>query len=297
MFTSADPARHVQWYLDLGCNTIQTFCVSFNGYAWYSDSAVAPVNPGLERRNFLAEVCRLAHRRNLAVMGYFTFGNNPVWEARFPELGKQEGVDYIRIPASTEWLDYFCRQVVDALKKTEVDGFMVDWVRPVQHKVWVPVEKRMWKELMEEDFPVLSVPLEEEVLEFDRRAMARAWRHIRQAVQSVRPALIWTNHPFIPAERPLWEGHVLLKEVDWVLNEDPDLGWLEWLSRQVGPHTTIVQNLCGWATHDAAVWEKVDTGRYGLYGFAQADPESTFPIEAHRANIETIRTAYARIAG
>jgi hypothetical protein len=132
--------------------------VSFNGYAWYSDSAIAPVNPGLEKKNFLAQMCRCGHDAGMKVMGYFTFGNNPVWEAKNPALRKDEGVDYIRIPATLEWLDYFCRQVEDALKKTAIDGFLVDWLRPVQHKMWIEAEKRMWQELMVERFPSTGSP-------------------------------------------------------------------------------------------------------------------------------------------
>ena len=42
----ADPAQHVAWYKAMGANVIQTFCVSYNGYAWYP-SEVAPVTPEL----------------------------------------------------------------------------------------------------------------------------------------------------------------------------------------------------------------------------------------------------------
>jgi hypothetical protein len=30
----------IKWYKDLGVNTIQTFCVSCNGYAWYKNGMV-----------------------------------------------------------------------------------------------------------------------------------------------------------------------------------------------------------------------------------------------------------------
>ena len=80
----------MNWYKDLGVNTIQTFSVSYNGYAWYSDSAVAPVNPGLEKKNFLAQMCQYGHDAGMKVMGYFTFGSNPVWETKNPDLRKEE---------------------------------------------------------------------------------------------------------------------------------------------------------------------------------------------------------------
>ena len=44
----ADPATHVAWYEGLGVNTIQTFAVSCNGYAWYKDGEV-PEQPNGSR--------------------------------------------------------------------------------------------------------------------------------------------------------------------------------------------------------------------------------------------------------
>jgi hypothetical protein len=139
-----------------------------------------------------------------------------------------------------------------------------------------------------------------DAIEFDRRLLECAWTRIRAAVQSARPAIIWTNHPFQQANDPLWNGHRLLREVDWVLNEAPDTGVLEWLRQQIGPHTKIIQNFCG-GNHDAAAWQQLDLARYGLYGFAQADPVTTLPsadytaaCAANQKNIAIIRAAYRR---
>jgi hypothetical protein len=287
-YAQADPAEHVRWYQELGANNIQTFCVSYNGYAWYP-SEVAPVTPGLQHKNFLGEMVRLGHRAGMQVMGYYTLGANPYWEAKNPELVHGKDSDYIKIPFTLEYLDYFCRSVRDTLGKVGIDGFMVDWVRPTQHKAWLDCEKTMYRELMGEAFPASGAPSNEMTLEFDRRAIERAWQRLHGTVQETRRVTIWTNHPFKKQERALWEGHRLLKEVDWVLNEAPELEWLEWLRRQVGPQTLIVQNLCGWAGHDADLWRKIDTNVYGLYGFAQADAKTTMPSEAVESNIRNIR--------
>lgn len=74
---------------------------------------------------------------------------------------------------------------------------------------------------------------------------------------------------------------------------------LSWLHEQIGPRTTIVQNLYGWKDHDASVWRGIDTQKYGLYGFAPADPDTTLPSEgytpacvANQKNITVIREAY-----
>jgi uncharacterized lipoprotein YddW (UPF0748 family) len=46
LYAAANAREHVAWYRALGANTIQTFCVSHNGYAWYP-SRIAPRTPGL----------------------------------------------------------------------------------------------------------------------------------------------------------------------------------------------------------------------------------------------------------
>ena len=119
LFAQADPQEHVRWYQELGTNTIQTFCVTYNGYAWYP-SEVAPITPGLKNPNFLGEMVKRGHQAGLKVMGYFTLGANPYWEQRHPEIVHGTDSDYIKIPFTLEYLDYFCRSVEDALKKVQV---------------------------------------------------------------------------------------------------------------------------------------------------------------------------------
>jgi hypothetical protein len=293
-YAHADPPEHVRWYRDLGANTIQTFCVSYNGYAWYP-SDVAPVTPGLKSPNFLGEMVELGHKAGMRVMGYFTLGANPHWEKLNPDLVHGGDSHDIKIPMTLEYLDHFCRSVEDAMLKTGVDGFMIDWVRPTRHQKWLACEKEMYRQLLGEKSPESGGPSAEMVLEFDRRAMERAWRHIRWTVRATGPAVIWTNHPFLKNEYPLWTGHRLLREVDWVLNEAPELDHLDWLRQQVGPRTLIIQNLCGWKGHDASMWKKIDPKATGFYGYARADDKTTLPdgaIEVNMKNIEILREAY-----
>ncbi len=123
---------------------------------------------------------------------------------------------------------------------------------------------------------------------FDRLALERAGRHIRRTVRATRPAVIWTNHPFDAAEYPLWQGHRLLREVDRVLNESPEIETLDWLGGPIGPHTLIVENLCGWPDHDAGAWRRLDPRSTGFFGHAQADARTTLPDESIEANARSI---------
>lgn len=121
LYAQADPAEHVRWYRDLGANVIQTFCVSYNGHAWYP-SEVAPITPGMKSKDFLGDMVRLGHASGMKVMGYFTLGANPYWESRNPGLVHKADSDYIKIPFTLEYLDYFCRSVEDALRKTDIEA-------------------------------------------------------------------------------------------------------------------------------------------------------------------------------
>ena len=51
LWADASPSAHVDWYAALGANTIQTFAVSCNGYAWYKNGAVHAVHRGAQPGN------------------------------------------------------------------------------------------------------------------------------------------------------------------------------------------------------------------------------------------------------
>lgn len=221
LYAQTDPLELIRWYEDLGVNTIQTFCVSLNGYAWFRGDAV-PIQPGLPD-NFLQQLTSLAHERDMQVMGYFCLASNPRWEKDNSGLYHAETKEPFRIPFTTQYLDMFCESVRDALIHTDVDGFMIDWFNVPQRELWLDCEKQMYGELMGEAFPSSGIVPPAETLEFDRRVLTRAWRRIKDTVQATRPAIIWTNQPFTKVNDPRWNNHPLLREVDWVLNEDPDM--------------------------------------------------------------------------
>jgi hypothetical protein len=84
LWADANPAAHVDWYAALGCNVIQSFAVSCNGYAWYKNGVVPP-QPGL-KYDFLTEEVKLAHQKRMLVIGYFCAGSNTKWGREHPSL-------------------------------------------------------------------------------------------------------------------------------------------------------------------------------------------------------------------
>ncbi len=251
LYVQADPREQVRWAYELGANVMQTFCVSYNGYAWFP-SDIAPTTPGL-KGNFLQNQVDEGHKLGMKVMGYFCLGSNPYyarnkeaheWHDMHNDLSSNEGSavigkkhgDYNWLPFTNGYLDYFCASIRDALLKTDIDGFMIDWFKVERGPVWLDSEKMMWQELMGEPFPACGAPSPEAEIEFKRRQVDRAWVRVKQTVEETRPsALIWTNQPFKQVNDPLWNGSRLLKEVDWLLNESPKIEFLDWLAANIGP--------------------------------------------------------------
>lgn len=311
LYSHADPKAQVRWCHELGANVMQTFCVSYNGYAWFP-SEVAPVTPGLTG-NFLQDQVEEGHRLGMKVLGYFCLGSNPYWAGNTSDAEWHDSrlldpmnrpvtainlkdADWNWLPFTNRYMDYFCASIQDALEKTGMDGFMIDWFNPHRGPVWLDCEKEMWRELLGEPFPQ-SLPSPEAELEFKRRQVDRAWGQVKAAVNGVRPAIIWTNHPFERADDPLWNGSRLLREVDWILNESPDLEFLNWLEKQIGPQTKLIQNFCGWPGHSAESWRDLDAERFGYYGFTCTHPGTCLPwtegqIQSHRR--QTMKPDYLK---
>ena len=303
MYAQASPAEHLEWYRELGVNTIQTFCVNCCGYAWFR-SEVAPVQPGM-KGDFLKEITELGHKKGMRVMGYFCVGANTYWGRTHPELSY--GTPSLpHIPFTTEYLDYLCATIKDALTKTAIDGFMIDWVFNLNYKDkrrerWLDCEKQMFAELMGEPFPGEDKLDAAEETRFHHSAVERCWKRIRDAAKSVKPdCIIWLScHELTNTQVA---GSKMFREVDWLMNEHPDPTRLESVRKIAGPHTKIIQCLCGWGLkHDAA--RVIGDPRYcdvGFYGFAMPDAKTTFPpaasdnprLAGNARNIEIMRKAF-----
>jgi len=292
MYAEASAREHVEWYRELGVNTIQTFCVSCPGYAWYR-SAAAPVQPGM-KGEFLKEVVELAHAEGLRVMGYFCIGANTYWSEQHPELS-HDLPNAIAIPFTSEYLDYLGKVIPEALERTGIDGFMIDWVFNGSHFYadkpykWLDCEKRMYAELFGKPWPGDEAMDEDSIQEFNRRALDRCWNCIRSAAKSAKPdCIIWLS--CYDLQHPQVAGSKMLREVDWLMNEHPDPAKLEEAKAAAGAHTRLIQCICGWGEkHDAAAVLRDERFKnVGMYGFARPDPKTTLPADDGSGNARNI---------
>jgi len=287
LWADASPQRHVEWYAALGCNVIQTFAVSCNGYAWYRGGPVPP-QPGL-KHDFLTETVKLGHDQGLKVMGYFCVGANSLWGQTRTNLS-YGAPSAPHIPFTQEYLDYLTASIEDALRRTGMDGFMIDWVwNPGDldggRLQWLACEQQMYRELLGGVFPGKDQISPERELEFRRRAIDRCWERIRAAAKRTKPdCVIWLSCCNLSA--PVVVNSKLFREVDWLMNEATDAKTLDPVEAMKGEHTRLVQCVVGWGdAHDARRLLSSGAERHlGIYGFAKPGPDSLpLPVAEHRS--------------
>ncbi len=273
LWADADPAEHVNWYAEMGCNVIQSFAVSCNGYAWYKNGIV-PEQPGLVN-DFLTEEVRLAHKKNMIVFGYFCAGSNTRWGEEHPDLSYGTPSSP-HIPYTTQYLDFLCASIRDAIEKSDMDGVFIDWLwnpgatmEPYPPLKWIDCEQVMYGELMGQPFPGPGKITPELELLFRRKAIDRCWKRIRETVKETKPScIIWLTSCQLTSRDIA--GSDMLREVDWVLNEAGDTATTESVRSMLGSHTRLVTCLANWNGQDAAAVIPVAVReRVGLYGFTK----------------------------
>ena len=282
LWADANPQEHIKWYKDLGVNTIQTFIVSCNGYAWYKDGIVPP-QPGL-KYDFLPEMVRLGHREGMKVMGYLCIGSNTRWAIENPEYSYGYPSDR-HIPFTEKYLTYLDAIIRDALEKIPIDGFMIDWFyqpdRSNNNGKWLDYEKQRFEELMNKPFPGEDNLSEKDYNTYSRLAIEACWNVIHKAAKETDPnTIIWLscfdiNHPHIINSN-------MFKEIDWLMNEEGSLEKIDSLRNMVGENTRLITCLADWNRKDAktTVIEAKNIG-VGLYGFAKPGRNSLLPSTDH----------------
>ena len=279
----ASPEEHVGWYEGLGANVIQTFAVSCNGYAWYRHGFVPP-QPGL-KHNFLSDVVRLGHKKGMLVMGYFCVGANSKWGKDHPSLSYGTPCTP-HIPFTDQYLDYLGRSMQDAIRKTNLDGFMIDWVwnpsEELRKQGWIPAEQKLFTQLTGKPFPKNGRPAGEEKLEYDRKAINHCWARIKESRDSVNPkCVLWLTANNMAD--PSIHDSPMLQQVDWAMNESPDMKLYRIGRQMAGPRTRMIQNVVGWPGHNTEKFLRDPANRtLDLYGFAMPRANSLpLPIKTY----------------
>lgn len=277
LWNEADPAATVAWHKSIGSNVIQTFCVSTNGYAWYKNGVV-PEQPGL-KHDFLRDVVKLGHAEGMMVMGYFCIASNTRWGAENPDLSYGTPSTY-HIPYTDEYLKFLSASITDAVSTTGIDGFMIDWVwqpnRQSTNGKWIAAEKKLYTQLMGEEFPGEDQLKESspKYIEYSRKAIDRCWKTIHKAAKDANPkCIIWLtsnkmHHPHV-------NDSDMYKQVDWLMSEAGSLAEIEKVKPMVSKDAHLITCMALWNGQDAttAVPQALAAG-VGLYGFAKPDSKN-----------------------
>lgn len=304
LWAEANPADHIRWYRELGVNTIQTFIVSCNGYAWYKNGVVPP-QPGLIH-DFLPELVMLGHKEGMKVMGYLCIGSNTRWGMENPAYSYGYPDDR-HIPFTKRYKQYLDSVIRDALKNTGIDGFMIDWFyqpnRSNNQGKWLDSEKELYSGLMNHPFPGEEVLSDDDYNKYSRLAIEDCWNTIYKAAKETNPdVIIWLTA--FDILHPHYVNSKMYQEVDWIMNEEGDLHKIEAIKNMVGDHTKLITCLANWNKKDAKVVVKdaIQAG-IGLYGFTKPDSNSikpfmkyyySSPIDSFEADDRNIAT-FARV--
>jgi len=280
LWANANPEEQVNWYEDLGCNVIHSFGVSCNGYAWYKNGII-PEQPGL-KYDFLTEMVKLGREKNIKVVGYFCVGANNKWEEDHPDLCYH--MDGQQIPFTTSYINYLCASIEDAIKKTDIDGVLLDWFYnpgggrdPLPPLRWLPCEQVMYQELMNQAFPGKDKITPEIELDFRRKAIDRAWKRVRKTVKGTKSnCIIWLTCNDLNSKEIV--GSAMLNEIDWLMNEAGDIASTEAVRKSIGKQTKLITCLANWNKQDPAkVVPHAIKAKVGLYGFTKPVIGSMMP--------------------
>lgn len=295
-YNTADAKSHVDWCKARNINTIQSFCVSHCGYAWY-DSAYAPKIKGL-KTDFLRDLVNMGHKEGMRVLGYFSPGTNVYWKDTHPDECYDNG-NMFHVVYTKKYLEYLGNVIKEAVSSTGIDGFMIDslFTTPCysgELMKWLPCEQEMYVEIMNAPFPGVAEVTAAQTLEYKRRAVERCWDVIRTSAKSVNPQCIimLTCHDL--THEQLRPDSKIYKETDWLMNENADPEFLKKVRNLVGPDTRLIQCISGWATHDAqSLFGTFSRENVNYYGFAWADEKNALPhtLEGAGNNVRFITNA------
>ena len=294
LWADANPEEQIKWYKDLGCNTVQTFAVSCNGYAWYKNGII-PEQPGL-KYDFLTEMVKIGHKEKMKIFGYFCVGANNKWEVDHPDLCYR--MDGQQIPFTSQYIDYLCSSVEDAITTTGMDGIMLDWFYnpgggkdPLPPLRWLPCEQVMYQELMNQPFPGKDKITPEINLDFRRKSIDRLWKHIRNKTKQTKPGcLIWLTCYDLNSKEIA--GSDMLKEIDWLMNEAGDIESTESVRSLVGSHTKLITCPASWNQEDPLIAvSHAIKAKVGLYGFTMPVRGSLMlPVDTYlSASVDTLK--------
>ena len=245
-----------------------------------------PQQPGL-KHDFLPELVELGHKEDMKVMGYLCIGSNTRWGMEYPEYSYGYPNDR-HIPFTKKYKQYLDSLIRDAIDKTGVDGFMIDWFyqpnRSSHDGKWLDSEKELYSELMGKPFPGEEELSEEDYNQYSRLAIEDCWNTIYAAAKESNPDItIWLTA--FDITHPHYLNSKMFQQIDWLMNEEGDIAKIDSIKKMVGHHTQLITCLAKWNEKDPeVVVPNALQAKIGLYGFTKPDSNSVKPFMDYYLN-------------
>lgn len=274
-WADANPKELMKWYEDLGCNTVHSFGVSCNGYAWYKGGKIPP-QPNL-KYDLLTEMVKIGREKNIRVFAYFCVGANTKWGLENPEQSYGTPSEP-HIPFTLQYIEYLSESIKEAIKIARPHGIMLDWIwtpagnslnkKPKPLK-WLDCERQMYYELTGKKFPGKEHISESEEARFRRLSIARLWKSVYKTIKNADPeCLIWITNENVNS--PDVANSEMFSQADWLMNEHGDISKTRAMHKMVKPEARLITCLAAWNKSNPYETAKdaLKNG-IGLYGFAK----------------------------
>jgi hypothetical protein len=226
----------------------------------------------------------------MLVFGYFCIAANTRWGREHPDRSYGFSSAY-HIPLTDDYLDFLCASIQDALRKSGMDGFMIDWVwcptdavrKEANGGRWLGAEKRLFEQLLGKPFPGEEQLGAGDRLAYERKAIDRCWARIHGAAKGVNPeCVIWLSCNQV--HDPAIASSTMLREVDWVMDESGTPAAMKEVAPMFSPRARQLLCLAGWGDRHKTreVLRDPAMASYGIYGFTNPGTNSVpLPIATY----------------
>jgi hypothetical protein len=187
--------------------TFQGFSRDHFGLSYYP-TRMGPMHRNLNGRDHLREYTEALHKRNIKILGYYSFPDKGVWE-RNPDWrqidadGKEIRADNLGGPLcpNSPYRDYFLAGVTEIVRNYDLDGFMLDTAGFSANEpgCYCRYCQRKFRERYGRDLPHNRSgydPEWQKFVQFRFDSMQEFYRDVHDTFKSIRPQMLFTHNAF-----------------------------------------------------------------------------------------------------
>jgi hypothetical protein len=187
--------------------TFQGFSQDHFGVSYYP-TRMGPMHRNLNGRDHLREYIEALHKRNIKILGYYSFPDKNIWE-RNPDWrqidadGKEIHTGNFGGPLcpNSPYRDYFLARVTEIVERYELDGFMLDTAGFSRDEpgCYCRYCQRKFRERYGRDLPRHRSGYDrdwQQFLQFRFDCMQEFYRDVHDTFRHIRPKMLFTHNAF-----------------------------------------------------------------------------------------------------